>query len=338
MKAAVLVRHGKAESAFQVKEQHDPMPSEEEVLIEVEAFGVNYTDILTRRGAQKYPVQLPQILGHEVVGKVIKVGSVENEHLLNVRVLAIILNGAYAQKVTAKIDYCWGVDAEDNAAELCGIGLQGITAWYISQFLVRLRSTDIVLVHAASTINPMLMNYIEKSKATSIALIHSEFHQKSIRYSGSDFVLSTKQKNYKKQINDITRHKGVQVVFNSIGGNALLHDFDLLGVGGRLVHYESTFQHPINQLIQKLKAQFITRPSLDNLLLKSKSFLSADILLLIENNKSIVQIGMKEVLKDYRLGIIHPFIEKTVSIDQLAQVHQRIELGQAIGKIVVEWK
>jgi len=73
--AFVLTKYGNAEDAFQLKTVDLPALKSNEVLIESEGFGLNYADVMARRNMYKEAPALPAVLGYEVVGKVIQIGS-----------------------------------------------------------------------------------------------------------------------------------------------------------------------------------------------------------------------------------------------------------------------
>ena len=75
MDAIVLVKHGSADGSFETRSMPVPVPSDREILIRVEGFGLNYADVLARRGLYPDCPKLPAVLGYEVVGTVHRVGA-----------------------------------------------------------------------------------------------------------------------------------------------------------------------------------------------------------------------------------------------------------------------
>ena len=80
--AFFLCRKGKADQAFERREFDIAAPINNEVLVEVEAFGLNYADVMARLGLYGEAPPMPFIVGYEVVGKVIEVGPQGNSSLL----------------------------------------------------------------------------------------------------------------------------------------------------------------------------------------------------------------------------------------------------------------
>src|SRR5262245_4534319 len=96
MKAIYLVRFGKPEVAFETKEIPIPAPNENQVLIRVEAFGVNFADISARNGKYRDCPPLPCVLGYDVVGNVEAIGKNVSNVKVGNRVAALVRFGGYA--------------------------------------------------------------------------------------------------------------------------------------------------------------------------------------------------------------------------------------------------
>ena len=75
MKAIFLIKNGSAEKAFETREVSTPTPSTGEVLIKVEAFGLNFADVMARNGMYKDAPPMPCVLGYDVAGTIEKIGE-----------------------------------------------------------------------------------------------------------------------------------------------------------------------------------------------------------------------------------------------------------------------
>ena len=97
MKAAVLKSYGDAKKSFHIEEVPMPVISNNEVIIKVEAFGLNFADVMARRGLYNDAPPLPSILGYDVVGEVVEAVCEEGKKLLGKRVVAMTRFGGYAE-------------------------------------------------------------------------------------------------------------------------------------------------------------------------------------------------------------------------------------------------
>ena len=97
--AFFLTNYGEAKQAFQLQAFELESLSSSEVLIEVEAFGLNYADVMARNKLYREAPPLPCVLGYEVVGRIIQVGNTSSNELIGKRVLAFCRFGGYAKHV-----------------------------------------------------------------------------------------------------------------------------------------------------------------------------------------------------------------------------------------------
>jgi len=151
VKAIVYEHHGGPE-VLEFKDVSDPSPREGQVLVDVEAVGVNYRDVYEREG-RSYAVEPPAVIGVEGAGTVADSGE---------RVAWIGAQGSYAERVAAPRDRLVpvpdGVSVEVAAAAL----LQGMTAHFLASDSYPIEDGDWVLVHAAAGGVGLLLTQIAK--------------------------------------------------------------------------------------------------------------------------------------------------------------------------------
>ncbi|HNL84123.1 MAG TPA: alcohol dehydrogenase catalytic domain-containing protein, partial [Chitinophagales bacterium] len=99
MKAFYLVKNGKAETAFELRDINIPEIGNEEVGVNVEAFGINFADVVARLGNYQDCPPLPCVVGYEAVGRVDKVGKNVSSVKAGDRVLVFTRFGGYSQYV-----------------------------------------------------------------------------------------------------------------------------------------------------------------------------------------------------------------------------------------------
>ena len=97
MKTITLIKNGAAATAFDVREQPIPTPTATQVCVKVEAFGLNYADVMARLGLYEDAPPLPAVLGYEVVGRVTAIGSSVTNCNIGDRVVAMTRFGGYAE-------------------------------------------------------------------------------------------------------------------------------------------------------------------------------------------------------------------------------------------------
>src|SRR5205085_8338529 len=102
MKAVQLVKHGNTPDCFRIVEVEKPVPKKGEVLIKVQAFGLNYADVMARLGIYRDAPPLPCVLGYDVVGIVEAVGEGCDPAKVGKRVTAVTEFGGYAEYATTR--------------------------------------------------------------------------------------------------------------------------------------------------------------------------------------------------------------------------------------------
>jgi NADPH2:quinone reductase len=150
MKAAVLTTKGDALKAFQLKDVPQPKPKGLQVLIKVEAFGLNFADVMARNGLYKDAPSMPSILGYDVVGEVIESSSDEYTYLIGKRVVAMTRFGGYAEYAVTDARACAVISAGMQAGSAAALATQYCTAYRAAYEAVNLFEGDNILIHAAA--------------------------------------------------------------------------------------------------------------------------------------------------------------------------------------------
>ena len=95
MKAYFLKKFGTSDKAFELRDAAVPEPTENQIQIKAEAFGLNFADVMARQGLYQDAPPLPAVLGYEVVGRVSKIGSKVKNFQIGQRVVALTRFGGY---------------------------------------------------------------------------------------------------------------------------------------------------------------------------------------------------------------------------------------------------
>jgi synaptic vesicle membrane protein VAT-1 len=149
MKAIVLDRHGGPE-VLRLREIPDPLPGAGHVRVRVEAIGVNFAEVLSRRGLYGWAPGMPYTLGMEATGTIDRLGAGVENRAVGERVIVGAQHGAYAERIVVPerqaLPAIPGFSTEENAA----VAVNYLTAWVALVEMARLRPSDRVLVTAAA--------------------------------------------------------------------------------------------------------------------------------------------------------------------------------------------
>ena len=166
MKIAQLVKHGNDPSCFQIKEVDKPVPKKGEVLIKVQAFGLNYADVMARLGLYREAPPLPSVLGYDVVGIVEAVGEGSDATLVGKQVVAVTEFGGYAEYATAREEAVAAVPPDMPLPSAAALATQYSTAYYTVYLLGNVQDGETVFIHGNGEVEPILNNQVENFHIT----------------------------------------------------------------------------------------------------------------------------------------------------------------------------
>ena len=240
MKQIQFSTYGEAD-VLKVVEVDKPEPQSDELLIEVEAAGVNYSDILRRRNTYFMPTPLPYVLGVEAVGKVIAKGGSKSTSPFNEgdRVLAILpYGGGYAEYVATKAEYCIPLPAQIASKEATALFVQGSTAYLMVNELSPALEGKTILVHAAGGgVGSLLVQLAAHRGAKVIATSSSDDKLSFAQSLGASAGVNYSSPGWVEEVIRLNGGEKVDVVFETIGGSIYAESFSCLKNGGTIIVY-----------------------------------------------------------------------------------------------------
>ena len=340
MKAIVLVRDGAPSEAFEFQDVDMPICSPTQVMIKVSHFGLNYADIMARKGLYNDRPELPCVLGYEVVGKITEVGSEVHGFEIDDLVLGFTLFGGYAEYCATEAMGVVKLGAGTNEAEATALGTQYCTAWYSACMMMNLQKGDLVLVHAAAGGVGTALVQIAKMKGCEVFGTASAPEKLDyLKEIDVDHPINYKTQDFTAEIKRILGKDRLDVAFDPIGGSNYKKTNALLGSGGRMVTFgASEWSASKGGILDKIKLAFgfgFMHPI--GLLMKSKSVIGVNMLRIGENKPTYLQTCMKEVYDHYQKGVLKPKVDSIHSATEIDKAHQRLEGRKSIGKVVVKW-
>ncbi len=261
---AIQIRETGGPEALQLVELPIPAPGPGQVLIRVEAIGVNFIEIYFRKG--QYKATLPMIPGSEAAGTVEELGPGVNTFKAGDTVASVGILGSYAEyalvPVAQLVKVPAGLSPEFAAAAL----LQGMTAHYLAYSTYSLKAGETTLIHAgAGGVGLLLTQMAARIGARVITTVSSPEKAELSREAGaSDVILYTEQ-DFVAEVKRLTNGKGVDVVYDSVGKTTFDGSLNCLRPRGLLALFGgSSGPVPSFDLIQLSGkgSLYVTRPSL----------------------------------------------------------------------------
>ena len=305
-------------------ERRVPRAGPGEVLIEVAAAGVNRPDILQRRGLYPPPPGAPDILGLELAGRVVEVGE-GAEPLMGQLVCALVAGGGYAEYCVAPAGTCLLVPSALSLVEAAAMPETLFTVWVNLFERGFAADGDWVLVHGGTSgIGTMAISLgvlfnlhvivtcgtDEKcSRALELGAVEA------VNYQTQDFVEAARQ---------LTGGKGVSVVLDMVGGDYVPRNLAALAEDGR--HVSIAFQRGAKAEVA-IADVMRRRLTLTGSTLRSRPV----------EFKTMVAAEIAHTVWPYvEGGRLKPIIDSTFPLSRAAEAHARMELGEHVGKIVLE--
>ncbi|MBC7884655.1 MAG: zinc-binding dehydrogenase [Saprospiraceae bacterium] len=337
MKAIYLVKHGDSNQAFEIRDTLIPTPKQDEVLIKVRYSGLNFADVIARRGMYPDAPKNPAVLGYDVSGEIAGLGSGVPEFSIGQKVVAMTRFGGYAEYVTSHRSGVAVVPDEMDMAAATVLATQACTAYYCAEDSVTLHKGDRVLIQAAAGGVGSLLVQLAKYRGCIIYGTASTGKQEYIKSLGVDYCLDYTKNDFYAEI----KNKGhmLDVVFDSLGGTAFAKGVKLLAPGGKMVCYGAAEQ--LESRKNKLKLLSLAWGfglfSPISLLMQSKSIITINMLRIADFRSNVFNEVLHKVITLAIKGIIKPHVSQVFPAADIALAHDFLESRKSTGKVVLVW-
>ena len=320
MKAIRVHRTGGPE-VLQLESIREPEPGPGEVLVQLDAAGVNFIEIYQRTGL--YRLSLPFTPGTEGAGQVIAVGKGVSSVRPGDRVASVNLLGSYAEQALAPADRLVQVPAAIPTSTAAAVMLQGLTAHYLANSTYPLTKGTWCLVHAAAGGVGLLLCQIARAQGARVigtvstdakaALASSAGAEETVVYTRQDFV---------SEVRRITGGRGVSVVYDSVGKTTFEGSLDSLGPRGMLVLFgqSSGPVPPLDpQVLNSKGSLYLTRPTMKHYLASQEELLAR----------------AHDVFEWIQQGSLNVRIDRTYGLDAAGEAQRALESRKTTGKVLL---
>ena len=213
-----------------------PAPAPGEVLVAVEAAGVNRPDVMQRQGLYPPPPGASDLPGLEIAGTVVALGDGVDTPALGARVCALVTGGGYAEYCTAAAPLCLPVPAGFDAAQAAALPETFFTVWTNVFDRAGLGEGESILVHGGSSgIGTTAIQLARAFGATAYVTAGSKAKCDACLALGADAAIDYREEDFVERIGAITGGRGVDVVLDMIAGDYLPRNLKCLATEGRLV-------------------------------------------------------------------------------------------------------
>ncbi len=340
MQAMVFDRHGGPE-VLELRELPAPEPAAGEALVRVRACGINHLDLWVRAGLPGVAVQMPHVLGSDVAGEIaalgegvagIEVGAKtlvhptlscgecpaclagEDNLCRHYDVLGRRRNGGYAEYVTVPARNCLPYPGRLPWEQAAAAPLVFLTAWHMLVGRAKLAAgEDVLVIGAGSGVGSAAVQVAKLLGARVIATARGAEKLARARALGADETIDHEADDVAARVRALTAKKGVEVVFEHVGGRVFEAGVAALAKNGRLVTCGATIGHKV---------------ALDLNLLFGRH-------LALLGSWMGTRDEMLAVLAPLSDGRLRPVVDTVLRLAEARAAHARIESRAHFGKVVL---
>ena len=337
MKAIVLRKHGNVEN-LQIREIAEPQPGPDEVRVKLQAIGLNYAEIQSRKGLYGWAPKLPYVLGMEGVGEVDAIGENVEIHSVGDTVIIASQIGAYAEKIVVPETQALPVITDYSVTENAAFAVQYMTAWGGLFEVCRLKPTDTVLIQAAAGgVGTAAVQLAKAFGCRVFGTVGSDHKKTVVENLGIDGVINYRKQDFATEVRRLNSGNGVDVILEVVGGEVFRKSLALLKPFGRLVviGFASLNLKKWNPVSIYRTLRAIPRVNISKMAERSYTVGASHLGYLLKDQNLMQQVWAD--LTDFvRKHNIRPVVGHRFKFEQMATAHKLMESRQSTGKIVVE--
>jgi NADPH:quinone reductase len=309
-------------------EKSDPTPGAGEILVRVNAIGVNFADTLMRQNRYAVTPQLPAVPGTEVAGVVEKTGPGVSAVSAGTRVAVPLfaagaVTGGYTSMVVVNADLAVPLPDDLSFEAAVALMIQGLTALYLVRHIPP-KSKTVLVNAAAGGVGSLLVQLAKRSGAKAVIAAASSPAKLAFTKSlGADHGVDYSHQGWEEEVRSLTGGAGPDIIYESVGGDVTKKCLRILGPGGEIVIYGALNIQSFNLGV----------PELIELIFKNQSLRGFALPTLLTPEGLVA--GLSELFDLARQGVLKVQIGTTFHLEEAALAHQAMEARSTTGKVIL---
>lgn len=321
---AIGIRAPGGPDVLVAEERPVPTPGPGEILVAVEAAGVNRPDMMQRQGLYPPPKGAPDIPGLEIAGRVAACGAGVQRWRAGDRVAALVIGGGYAEYCLSHETHALPSPTNLTPVEAAAVPETFFTVWHNVFERGGLKSGETLLVHGGSSgIGTTAIQLAKAFGARVITTAGSAEKCAACRALGADLAVDYKSEDFVAATKSATDGRGADVILDMVGGDYIERNYEAAAVEGRIV---------------QIGFQGSPRASVDfrRILLKRLHHTGSTLRSRSVADKAAIARAVEEKLWPLiAAGRVRPVMDRTFPLAAAADAHARMESSAHIGKIVL---
>ena len=317
---AIQIKTTGGPEVMELVEIPTPKPGAGEVLVKIEASGVNFIDTYLREG--RYPAQLPFTPGQEAAGTVAALGAEVSGFAVGDRVAWNGTRGTYAEFACAPAADLLKIPEGMSFQQAAAVLLQGLTAHYLAHDTHAIRAGETVLIHAgAGGVGLLLTQMAKRLGARVLTTVSTEQKAELSRGAGADKVILYTTESFVEEVKRQTDGDGLPVVYDSVGKTTFEDSLKCLRPRGLLALYgaSSGAVPPMDPIRLMAGSLYLTRPTLKDYV----------------RTRSELERRAADVFGWVASGDLHVRIGATYRLEDAAQAHRDLAGRRTTGKVLL---
>lgn len=321
---------------LKIRETDDPRPKRGEVVIRVKAAGINFADIMARKGIYPDAPKPPCVVGYEVSGIIEAVGEGVGSNKLGKEVMALTRFGGYSEMVRVPMSQAFDKPASLSFEQAAAIPVTYLTAYQLLVIMGSLHAEESILIHnAGGGVGLAALDIAKKIGATTYGTASASKHE-FLRQRGFDHLIDYRTQDWLKELQRLTEGRGVELIIDPFGGNHWKKSYKALRSTGRLGMFGISTATESRVGALGLLKLVVKMPWFNpvGLMNSNKAVFGANLGHMWHEAEK-VSGWMQTILTGIDEGWVRPHVDKAFPLEQAAEAHRYIEERRSIGKVVL---
>ena len=336
MRQTWITGHGGPDKLV-LREAPDPQPTGTELRVRVKASGVNFADILARKGLYPDAPKPPMVVGYEISGSVDASGPDASHDWMGKEVFGLVRFGGYSECVVIPENQAFEKPASLSHEQCAAIPVQYLTAWQLLVVMGSLSSDETVLIHNAGGGVGLAAIDIARHVGATIYGTASTGKHALLKSRGLHEAIDYVNRDWTEDLSRLTKGRGVELILDPLGGRhwkkslkALRHT-GRLGMFGVSTATESGLPGPLRLISIGLGMPLFNPVTLMN---KNRSVFGVNLGHLWHETGKL-RSWMDTLLQGVTEGWVRPHVDRAFPLDNAPEAHAYIEARRNIGKVVL---
>jgi NADPH:quinone reductase-like Zn-dependent oxidoreductase len=313
-------------SVLKLEELPKPQPQKGEVLLKVEAIGLNRAEVMFRTGIYLDQPNFPSVIGYEASGTIEAVGPgvtglAPGDRVSSIPSFSMSKYGTYGEYAVLPAHALAPYPPDLSPVEGTAIWMQYLTAYGVLDVGGLKKGQQVLITAAASSVGLAAIQTARAIGAVSIATTRNKAKASALADAGADFVINTSSEDLIQRIREITAGKGFALAFDPVAGPGLETLAQAAGKGATILEYGALDPEPTPYPLFAAIGKGLN--------IRGFSLFE------ITTNPERLDPARSFVFDRLADGTFKPIIAKTFKLDEIVQAHRYMESNEQIGKIVV---